>query len=60
MICVCGVAIVVLVLEHRNQALLARLASEARTDMLTGLHNRRGFDGDRIARHRRRCASRRR
>jgi diguanylate cyclase (GGDEF)-like protein len=43
-ICVCGVAIVVLVLEHRNQLLLARLASEARTDSLTGLLNRRGLD----------------
>jgi diguanylate cyclase (GGDEF)-like protein len=44
MICVCGVAIVVLVLVRRNELLMARLASEARTDALTGLLNRRGFD----------------
>jgi diguanylate cyclase (GGDEF)-like protein len=39
-----GVALVVLVLEHRNEMLLERLAEEARTDPLTGLLNRRGFD----------------
>ncbi len=39
-----GVAVVVLVLEHRNERLLACLADEARTDPLTGLLNRRGFD----------------
>ncbi len=40
----CGVAFVVLVLESRNEVLVARLAQEARTDPLTGLLNRRGFD----------------
>jgi diguanylate cyclase (GGDEF)-like protein len=40
----CGVAFVVLVLESRNEMLVARLAEEARTDPLTGLLNRRGFD----------------
>jgi diguanylate cyclase (GGDEF)-like protein len=40
----CGVAGVVLVLEQRNELLVARLANEARTDPLTGLLNRRGFD----------------
>ncbi len=40
----CGVAGVVLVLERRNEILVARLAEEARTDPLTGLLNRRGFD----------------
>lgn len=44
MVSVCGVALVVLVLEHRNELLLRRLAEEARTDPLTGLLNRRGFD----------------
>ncbi len=44
MVSSCGVALVVLVLEHRNELLLARLADEARTDPLTGLLNRRGFD----------------
>ena len=44
MVSVCGVALVVLVLEHRNELLLERLAEEARTDPLTGLLNRRGFD----------------
>ena len=44
MVSVCGVALVVLVLEHRNELLVARLAEEARTDPLTGLLNRRGFD----------------
>jgi diguanylate cyclase (GGDEF)-like protein len=39
----CGVAIVVLVLERRNELLMTRLADEARTDPLTGLLNRRGF-----------------
>ncbi len=44
MVSVSGVAIVVLVLEGRNEMLVARLAGEARTDPLTGLLNRRGFD----------------
>jgi diguanylate cyclase (GGDEF)-like protein len=44
MVSVCGVAIVVLVLESRNEMLVERLAGEARTDPLTGLLNRRGFD----------------
>ena len=44
MVSACGVALVVLVLEHRNELLLARLAEEARTDPLTWLLNRRGFD----------------
>jgi diguanylate cyclase (GGDEF)-like protein len=44
MVSVTGVAVVVLVLERRNEVLLARLADEARTDPLTGLLNRRGFD----------------
>jgi diguanylate cyclase (GGDEF)-like protein len=44
MVSVCGVAMVVLVLERRNELLMARLAGEARTDPLTGLLNRRGFD----------------
>jgi diguanylate cyclase (GGDEF)-like protein len=44
MVSVWGVAIVVLVLERRNEMLVARLAGEARTDALTGLLNRRGFD----------------
>jgi diguanylate cyclase (GGDEF)-like protein len=36
--------LVVLALERRNQRLMTRLADEARTDALTGLLNRRGFD----------------
>ena len=44
MVSVCAVALVVLVLEGRNQLLLTRLRGEARTDLLTGLLNRRGFD----------------
>ncbi len=44
MVSVTGVAIVVLILERRNQLLVERLAGEARTDPLTGLLNRRGFD----------------
>jgi diguanylate cyclase (GGDEF)-like protein len=44
MVSVCGTALVVLVLEHRNELLLRRLADEARTDPLTRLLNRRGFD----------------
>lgn len=44
MVSVTGVAFVVLVLERRNELLLARLAEEARTDPLTRLLNRRGFD----------------
>jgi diguanylate cyclase (GGDEF)-like protein len=44
MVSACGVALVVLVLEHRNEVLVARLADEARTDPITGLLNRRGID----------------
>jgi diguanylate cyclase (GGDEF)-like protein len=44
MVSVSATAIVVLALEDRNQALLGRLAAEARTDPLTGLLNRRGLD----------------
>ncbi len=38
------VAIVVLTLVRHNDEMLAELQSEARTDALTGLFNRRGFD----------------
>lgn len=38
------VAVVVLTLVRRNDELLAKLAAEGRTDALTGLLNRRGFD----------------
>lgn len=41
---VSAIAIVVAALEHRNRQLVARLDGEARTDPLTGLLNRRGFD----------------
>jgi diguanylate cyclase (GGDEF)-like protein len=41
---VCAISVVVLVLERRNELLLTRLRGEARTDLLTGLLNRRGFD----------------
>lgn len=44
MLSVAASAIVVLALESRNQALVGRLAAEARTDPLTGLLNRRGLD----------------
>ncbi|MGZ4192747.1 MAG: GGDEF domain-containing protein [Solirubrobacteraceae bacterium] len=44
MVSVTASAIVVLALEARNQALLDRLAAEARTDPLTGLLNRRGLE----------------
>ncbi len=44
MLLVAGSAIVALALEGRNQALVGRLAAEARTDPLTGLLNRRGLD----------------
>ncbi len=44
MVSVCVVAIVVLTLVRRNDELLGELSSEARTDALTGLFNRRGFD----------------
>jgi diguanylate cyclase (GGDEF)-like protein len=44
MVSVIVVATVVLLLVQRNEDLLARLAGEARTDALTGLLNRRGFD----------------
>jgi len=36
--------VVTTILTRRNRELLAQLASEARTDALTGLLNRRGFD----------------
>ncbi len=44
MISVTVVAVVVLTLVDRNDQLLSRLAEEARTDALTGLLNRRGFE----------------
>ncbi len=44
MVCVCVVAGVVLRLVERNELLLAQLEGEARTDTLTGLLNRRGFN----------------
>ena len=44
MVSVSVVAVVVLTLVHRNDLLLTRLAEEARTDSLTGLLNRRGFE----------------
>ncbi len=44
MVSVCVVAAVILRLANRNDELLAKLADEARTDALTGLLNRRGFD----------------
>jgi len=44
MLSVSAVAIVLLALEHRHKLLLTRLHGEARTDLLTGLLNRRGFD----------------
>jgi len=39
-----SIAIVVEALERRNRRLVRRLVGEARTDELTGLLNRRGFD----------------
>ncbi len=44
MVSVSVVAVVVLTLVHHNDLLLTRLADEARTDALTGLLNRRGFE----------------
>ncbi len=44
MVAVSVLAIVVLTLVDRNDRLLTQLAGEARTDALTGLLNRRGFD----------------
>ncbi len=44
MVSVSVVAVVILTLVHRNDLLLTRLAEEARTDALTGLLNRRGFE----------------
>lgn len=38
------VALVALALIRRNESLLTQLAAESRTDALTGLLNRRGFD----------------
>jgi len=44
MISVSVIAVVVRTLVRRNEQLLAQLAGEARTDALTGLLNRRGFE----------------
>jgi diguanylate cyclase (GGDEF)-like protein len=44
MVSVSVVSVVILTLVHRNDMLLTELADEARTDTLTGLLNRRGFD----------------
>ena len=44
MVSVSVVAVVILALVRRNDLLLTQLADEARTDALTGLLNRRGFD----------------
>lgn len=44
MVSATSIAAVVVSLEHRNELLVERLAGEARTDPLTGLLNRRGFD----------------
>jgi diguanylate cyclase (GGDEF)-like protein len=44
MVAVTAISLVILALENRNQMLRERLAAEARTDALTGLLNRRGFD----------------
>jgi diguanylate cyclase (GGDEF)-like protein len=44
MVSVCAIALVVVILERRNELLLTCLHREARTDLLTGLLNRRGFD----------------
>jgi diguanylate cyclase (GGDEF)-like protein len=44
MVCACVVAGVVLTLVSRNEELLSQLVGQARTDPLTGLLNRRGFD----------------
>jgi diguanylate cyclase (GGDEF)-like protein len=44
MVSVSVVAVVILTLVHRNDLLLVQLAEEARTDALTGLLNRRGFE----------------
>jgi diguanylate cyclase (GGDEF)-like protein len=44
MVSVSVVSVVILTLVRRNDMLLTQLAEEARTDTLTGLLNRRGFD----------------
>lgn len=44
MVVVSVIAVVVRALEERNESLREQLAAEARTDALTGLLNRRGFD----------------
>jgi diguanylate cyclase (GGDEF)-like protein len=44
MVSVTVVSVVILTLVRRNDVLLTRLADEARTDAMTGLLNRRGFD----------------
>lgn len=44
MVSVSVVSVVILTLVRRNDLLLAQLLDEARTDALTGLLNRRGFD----------------
>jgi diguanylate cyclase (GGDEF)-like protein len=44
MVSITAIAVVARVLERRSEMLLERLRGEARTDPLTGLLNRRGFD----------------
>ena len=44
MVALCVVAVVVRMLARRNDELLAQLRGQARTDALTGLLNRRGFE----------------
>ena len=44
MVSITAIAVVARVLECRSEILLERLRGEARTDPLTGLLNRRGFD----------------
>jgi len=44
MVSITAIAVVARVLECRSEMLLERLRGEARTDPLTGLLNRRGFD----------------
>ena len=44
MVTACVLVAVVLTLVDRNQRLVGQLAAEGRTDALTGLLNRRGFD----------------
>ena len=44
MVCTCAIAVVARALDRRSELLLERFSGEARTDPLTGLLNRRGFD----------------